>query len=129
MFGSAFFAGLEDFGFVVPDAAEFPSVEEGGPVDVAGEFAERLALDDAGAGEFGLGWGVAVPTVGGDELVFLGVAEGDAFFLGSGLEGFACFFVLGIVRGHELFALLFGEKGGGDGTEREASRTWTRGPV
>lgn len=55
MFGGAIFAGFEDLLFGVPDAAEFPSVEEGGPVDVGGEFAEGLVCDDAGAGEFGDG--------------------------------------------------------------------------
>ena len=32
--GAGFVFGFEDLGLAVPDAAEFPGVEEGGPVDV-----------------------------------------------------------------------------------------------
>ncbi len=44
-----------------PDAAQVPGVEERGPVDVAGEFADRLVFHDPGAGELGTRRGVGAP--------------------------------------------------------------------
>ena len=55
-FGSFFVFGFEDLFLGVPDAAEFPCVEEGGPVDVVCELAERLVFYFTRAGEFGDGW-------------------------------------------------------------------------
>ena len=89
-------------------------MEEGSPVDVVGEFTERLVFDSTGASELGLWWGVVVPAVGGDELIGLSFGEGDDFFLGAIFEGGACLFMLGIVCGHKFFTLFFGKKGRGD---------------
>ena len=105
--------GLQDAGLAVPDAAEFPGVEEGRPVDVFGEFAQRLAGDHAGAGEFGDRRGVARPV--GQAGLGAGFDDADDLFLRAAGEGFAGLAVLLVVVGDEGFLLVGGEQGGGDG--------------
>jgi len=103
-FCAFFVPGFEGFGFGVPDATEFPGVEEGCPVDVVGEFAEGLRFDAAGAGEFGDRWGVVFPVDLG--FVGLGFGEGDGGFFGTAGVFFAGFLVIGFVLGDEGVAVF-----------------------
>lgn len=111
-FGGFLVAGLEGFFLTVPDAAEFPSVEEGCPVDVFGKFPQRLVFDDAGASELGLRGGVeGLVDV---EFVSACVGEGDGclfFFVEVGAE----FLVAGFVFSDEVIVTVLTEQGGGDG--------------
>ena len=59
-------------------------MEEWGPVDIVGEFAEGLRFDGAGACELGDWWIVVCPV--DLDFVGLGFCEGDGwFFLTAGV--------------------------------------------
>ena len=103
-FGSFFVAGLEGFGFRVPDAAEFPGMKKGSPVDVVGEFAKGLGFDGAGAGEFGDGRGVVFPV--DSDFVGAGVGEGEGGLFGFVAEVGSMLGVGLVVGGDEFFAVF-----------------------
>ncbi len=104
--------GFEFFGLSVPDAAKFPGVEEGCPVDILGEFAQGLVFNGARASEFWLGGVVAFFVEG--EFVSTGVHQTNGrfvFFVEAGSE----FFVACVVLGDEFFTVFFAEQRGGGG--------------
>ena len=61
-FCSACVLGFESLRLGLPNAADFPCMEKGSPVDVIRELAQRLILDDTSAEKLRHGWLVVVPV-------------------------------------------------------------------
>ena len=111
-FSAFFISGFESLSFRVPNTTQLPGVEEGGPVDVVCELAQRLGFNSAGPGEFRNRRVVVFPV--DSDLVGPGLLDGESDLLFASVKFLSSSMVIFFISIDEFLA-IFGQKGGGDG--------------
>ena len=87
-------------------------MEEGGPVYVVCELAQRLGFDSASPGKFGDRWVVVFPVY--RDPVITSLSDGESCLLFASVKFLSSFLMVFLVGVDENLA-AFGQKGGCDG--------------